>query len=125
MAISPARPTLVTVARLAGVSVASASRVLSGGFGNSGDATAARPRGRRAARLRAERRGPLAPRRAHLQIGLAIADIGNPMYVAMMRGIESVTSAAGYRLLLHSTGADSAGRGRHGRAACGTGSLTG
>jgi LacI family transcriptional regulator len=40
------------------------------------------------------------------QLGLAVADIGNPTYVAMMRGIESITRAAGYRLLLHSTGAE-------------------
>jgi LacI family transcriptional regulator len=40
------------------------------------------------------------------QLGLAVADIGNPTYVAMMGGIESVISAAGYRLLLHSTGAE-------------------
>lgn len=106
MASTPSRPTLVTVARLAGVSVASASRVLSGG----GPATPAMQRRVRAA---AEELGYVPDDAARslragrtYQLGLAVADIGNPTYVAMMRGIESITRAAGYRLLLHSTGAE-------------------
>ena len=37
-----------------------------------------------------------------------MADVGNPVYVAMIRGIESVFSGLGYRLLVHSTGSDTA-----------------
>jgi LacI family transcriptional regulator len=95
----------VTVARLAGVSVASVSRVL-----NDGTATDdMRQRVREAAEqlgyvpdtaarsLRAGRTG---------QLAFGVADVGNPTYVAMMRGIESITRSAGYRLLVHSTGSD-------------------
>jgi LacI family transcriptional regulator len=42
------------------------------------------------------------------QLALAVADIGNPFYVTMMTGIESLTRAEGYRLLLHSTNGDPA-----------------
>jgi LacI family transcriptional regulator, galactose operon repressor len=99
------RPTLVTVARLAGVSVASASRVLHGG-----PATPAMAQKVRAA---AEQLGyvPNAAARSlragrTRQLALAVADVGNPTYVAMMRGVESVIGGLGYRLLVHSTGAD-------------------
>lgn len=107
MASTVSRPTLVTVARLAGVSVASASRVLSGG--------AATPEMERRVREAAAQLGyvpdaaarSLRARRTH-QLAFAVADVGNPIYVEMMRGIESVTRSSGYRLLIHSTGADTA-----------------
>jgi LacI family transcriptional regulator len=105
MAASPQRPTLVTVARLAGVSVASASRVLSGGT--------ATPSMQQRVRAAAAQLGYVPDSAARSlrggrtgQLGLAVADVGNPTYIAMMRGIESVTSAAGYRLLIHSSGAE-------------------
>jgi LacI family transcriptional regulator len=107
MAPPPARPTLVTVARLAGVSVASASRVL-----NDGPATPAMVTRVRAAALQlgyvpdATARS-LRAGRTH-QLAFAIADVGNPTYVAMMRGIESIIRSSGYRLLVHSTASDSA-----------------
>jgi LacI family transcriptional regulator len=99
------RPTLVTVARLAGVSVASASRVLSGGQ--------ATPDMERRVREAAAQLGyvpdtaarSLRARRTN-QLAFAVPDVGNPAYVEMMRGIESVTRASGYRLLVQSTGAD-------------------
>lgn len=101
----PARPTLATVARLAGVSVASASRVLSGG-----QATADMERRVREAAAQLGYEPDTAARslraRRTRQLAFAVPDVGNPAYVEMMRGIESVTRASGYRLLVQSTGAD-------------------
>jgi LacI family transcriptional regulator len=96
------RPTLFTVAERAGVSIASVSRVINGqpatpqmvervraaseALGYVPDAVARS--------LRAGRTG---------QLTFAVADVANPVYVAMMRSIERVTKRAGYRLLLNST----------------------
>jgi LacI family transcriptional regulator len=104
---SASRPTLVTVARLAGVSVASASRVLSGGI--------ATPEMEQRVREAAAQLGyvpdtaarSLRARRTN-QLALAVPDVGNPTYVELMRGIESITRTSGYRLLVQSTDADSA-----------------
>ena len=104
---STTRPTLVTVARVAGVSVASASRALNG--------HAVTPDMQRRVLAAAEQLGyvpdaaarSLRERRTG-QLAFAMADIGNPFYVAMMGGIESLTRAEGYRLLVHSTGGDPA-----------------
>jgi LacI family transcriptional regulator len=38
------------------------------------------------------------------QLALAVADVGNPVYVEMMRAIEDETRSRGYRLLVSSTG---------------------
>jgi LacI family transcriptional regulator len=107
MAPSAVRPTLVTVARLAGVSVASASRVLSGGT--------ATPDMERRVRAAAQQLGYVPDAAARSlragrtqQLAFAVADVGNPTYVAMMRGIESIIKPAGYRLLVRSTGSDPA-----------------
>jgi LacI family transcriptional regulator len=104
---SATRPTLVTVAKLAGVSLASASRALNGGNASSdvrGRVLAAAAQlgyvPDAAARSLRERRTR--------QLTFAVADIGNPFYVTMMSGIESLTRAEGYRLLVHSTGGDPA-----------------
>ena len=40
------------------------------------------------------------------QVAFAMADIGNPTYVAMVRAMQPVLKDAGYRLVLHSTDAD-------------------
>ena len=40
------------------------------------------------------------------QIAFAVADVGNPVYVRMMHAVSSVLSAAGFRLVLSSTGND-------------------
>lgn len=97
------RPTVARVARHAGVSVASVSRVLNG--------LPARPETREAVeravaelgyRPNAFARG-LKIRRSH-QLALAVADVGNPVYVEMMRAIEDEARARGYRLLVSSTG---------------------
>lgn len=97
------RPTVRTVAALAGVSIASASRILNG-LGGSAE-TGAKVRAAAAevgyvpnaiARsLQAQRTGLLA---------LAVEDIGNPVYVAMMRAIEAVVAESGRQLLVHATG---------------------
>ncbi|HEY7049537.1 MAG TPA: LacI family DNA-binding transcriptional regulator [Jatrophihabitantaceae bacterium] len=100
----PSRPTLTEVARHAGVSVASASRALSGG--SASPATVARVQ-KAAAQLGyvvdATARSLKVGRTE--QLAFAVADLGNPVYVAMMRAIEGVVSAAGFRLVVSSTGA--------------------
>jgi LacI family transcriptional regulator len=98
-------PTITTVARLANVSVASASRVLNGI--RTSPATLARVTAaaesvgyapNAAARsLRSRRTG---------QIAFAMPDVGNPVYTTMVASIQEVARVAGVRLLLHSTGAD-------------------
>jgi LacI family transcriptional regulator len=101
----PQHPTLVEVAAAAGVSVASASRALSG--------ASASPKMVEAVRRAAAELGyvpdasarSLKVRRTE-QLAFAVADLGNPVYVAMMRAIEGVVRAAGYRLVVSATGAD-------------------
>ena len=98
-------PTLTTVARLANVSVASASRALNGIRTSRATlervTAAAESVGyvpNAAARsLRSRRTG---------QIAFAMPDVGNPVYTAMVGSIQEVARGSGVRLLLHSTGAD-------------------
>lgn len=97
-------PTITTVARLANVSVASASRVLNGIRTSAATlervTEAAESVGyvpNAAARsLRSRRTG---------QIAFAMPDIGNPVYTTMVASIQEVARARGFRLMLHSTGA--------------------
>lgn len=102
--MAAARPTLVQVADLAGVSVASASRALNG--------MVASPETVAKVRAAAASLGyvPDATARSlklgySQQLAFAVDDVGNPVYVEMMRAIESVISRSGYRLLVSSTGA--------------------
>jgi LacI family transcriptional regulator len=99
------KSTVVLVAERAGVSIASVSRVLNGmpasealtervraaadALGYVPDATA---RSLKVGRTE--------------QIALAVADVGNPVYVTMMREIARVIGRAGYRLVISSTGSD-------------------
>src|SRR5688500_7455989 len=95
----------MTVAQLANVSVASASRALNG-IRTSPDTLARVTEAAEAigyvpnaaARsLRSRRTG---------QIAFAMPDVGNPVYTTMIGSIQEVARARGWRLMLHSTGAD-------------------
>lgn len=94
----------MAIAERAGVSIASVSRVLNG--------LGARPETARKIQQAAAELGyvPNAVARSlkggrTRQLTFAMQDIGNPVYVAMVREIQLVAKAAGYRLLLHSTDA--------------------
>ncbi|WP_406079514.1 LacI family DNA-binding transcriptional regulator [Micromonospora sp. NBC_00858] len=97
------RPTVHTVAARAGVSIASASRVLNGIGGS--------PETIRKVRAAAAEVGyvpnaiarSLQSQRTGL-VALAVEDIGNPVYVEMMRAIEAVVASSGRQLLVHATG---------------------
>ena len=100
-------PTITTVARLANVSVASASRVLNGirtspttlaRVTEAAEAIGYVPNA--AARsLRSRRTG---------QIAFAMPDVANPVYTTMVSSIQELARTRGWRLMLHSTGADAA-----------------
>jgi LacI family transcriptional regulator len=98
-------PTIMTVARLANVSVASASRVLNGirtnpdTFARVTEAVEVVGYAPNAAArsLRSRRTG---------QIAFAMPDVGNPVYTTMVSSIQEVARTHGWRLMLHSTGAD-------------------
>ncbi|WP_327636029.1 LacI family transcriptional regulator [Kribbella sp. NBC_00482] len=99
------RPTIAGVARAAGVSVASVSRVLNG--------LAATEEMVERVQRAVDELGYVPDARARslkvgrtFQLTLAVADVGNPVYVTMMRAVEEVVSAAGYRLVVTTTGAD-------------------
>lgn len=99
------RTTVVMVAERAGVSIASVSRVLNG----LPTTTAVRDRVLTAAAELdyvpdAVARSLKVGRTE--QIALAVADVGNPVYVTMMHAITGVLAGAGYRLVISSTGAD-------------------
>lgn len=103
----PERPTLTQVAARAGVSVASASRALNG-------ASASQEMLDKVHAAAAEL-GYVADSRARsLKIGrteqfvLSVEDLGNPVYVAMMRAIEAVVREAGFRLVVSASGANPA-----------------
>ncbi|GAA4635446.1 LacI family DNA-binding transcriptional regulator [Actinoallomurus vinaceus] len=98
-------PTITTIAARAGVSIASVSRVLNG--------LPTREDTVRKVMAAADELGyvpnavarSLKSNRTH-QVAFAMADIGNPTYVAMVREVQPVLKTAGYRLVLHSTGGD-------------------
>jgi LacI family transcriptional regulator len=99
------KSTLVLVAERAGVSIASVSRVMNG--------LPASQRVTERVRAAAAELGYVPDATARSlkvgkteQIALAVADVGNPVYVSMMREVSRVVTKAGYRLVLSSTGSD-------------------
>jgi LacI family transcriptional regulator len=99
------RATAVMVAERAGVSIASVSRVLNGlpasdDVRDSVLSAAAELNYVPDAVARSLKVGRT------YQIALAVADVGNPVYVTMMHAIADALAAAGYRLVISSTGAD-------------------
>lgn len=100
------RVTITQVAARAGVSVASASRALNGLVASPETAAKVRDAARELGYV-ADATAQSLKRGRTLQLGFAVADIGNPVYVEMMAAVEQVVSASGYRLLLSSTGTSS------------------
>ncbi|MDQ4137978.1 MAG: LacI family transcriptional regulator, partial [Actinomycetota bacterium] len=99
------RSTLHLVAERAGVSIASVSRVLNG-------LPASESVTERVQRAAAELGYvPDATARSLKvgrteQISLAVADVGNPVYVSMMHAVADVLEQSGYRLVISSTGSN-------------------
>ncbi|GAA3428277.1 LacI family DNA-binding transcriptional regulator [Streptosporangium sandarakinum] len=100
-------PTITTIARRAGVSIASVSRVLNGLPTRAETERRVMSVARELGYVPNSAARSLKSRRSN-QIGFAMADIGNPVYLAMVREIQPMLKAAGYRLVLHSTNADAA-----------------
>ena len=96
------KPTIGLVAKRAGVSVASVSRVMNG--------TLARPATEKRVRKAIQELGyrPNSAARAlkvqeSEQICLSFADVGNPAYLALTRGISRVLRESKYRMILSSS----------------------
>ncbi|BBA95705.1 putative LacI family transcriptional regulator [Actinacidiphila reveromycinica] len=104
MTTSAGPPTVETIAARAGVSIASVSRVLNG--------HGARPNTVRRVQQAAAELGYVPNGVARSlkggrtrQLTFAMPDVGNPVYVSMVRQIQAIAKPSGYRLLLHSTDA--------------------
>jgi LacI family transcriptional regulator len=97
-------PTINTIAARAGVSIASVSRVLNGLPTRQETVHKVMAAAEELGYVRNAVARSLKSRRTH-QVAFAMADIGNPVYLAMVRQIQPVLKAAGYRLVLHSTDA--------------------
>jgi LacI family transcriptional regulator len=97
------RPTVHTVAARAGVSIASASRVLNGVGGSAETIRKVREAAAEVGYVPNAIARSLQSQRTGL-IAFAVEDIGNPVYVAMMRAIEAVVAESGRQLLVHATG---------------------
>ncbi|KRE76697.1 LacI family DNA-binding transcriptional regulator [Arthrobacter sp. Soil761] len=99
----PEKPNLHDVARLAGVSLASASRALTGQSASAETVKKVRSAAKQLgyipdATARALRLG------GTRQVVFAVDDIGNPNYVAMLRAIERELGGRGIRLSVSATG---------------------
>lgn len=97
------RPTVHTVAARAGVSIASASRVLSGIGGSPETVRKVKEAAAEVGYVPNAIARSLQSSRTDL-VALAVEDIGNPVYVAMMRAIEAVVAGSGRQLVVHATG---------------------
>ncbi|KQR20702.1 LacI family transcriptional regulator [Agreia sp. Leaf335] len=101
------KSTLVLVAERAGVSIASVSRVLNGLPASDGVTERVREAASALGYVPSATARSLKVGKT-MQIALAVADVGNPVYVAMMHEVSRVVTEAGYRLVLSSTGSDPA-----------------
>ncbi|SDU91446.1 transcriptional regulator, LacI family [Microlunatus sagamiharensis] len=95
--------TLMEVARRAGVSIASASRALNGESASPRTVELVERAARELAyvpdaRARGLKRGSTG------QLAFGVADVGNHVYVEMMRAVEATVGTAGYRVLISSVG---------------------
>jgi LacI family transcriptional regulator len=95
--------TVHTVAARAGVSIASASRVLNGRGGSEETTRRVREAAAEVGYVPNAIGRSLQAQRTDL-VAFAVEDIGNPVYVSMMRAIEKVVAASGRQLLVHATG---------------------
>lgn len=98
-------PTLATVAKLANVSVASASRVINGIKTNPDTLQRVREAAEAVGYVPNAAARSLRSRRTG-QIAFAMPDVSNPVYTAMVGSIAQVARAKGSRLILHSTDGD-------------------
>jgi DNA-binding LacI/PurR family transcriptional regulator len=106
--------TIRDVARAAGVSVATVSRVLSGSAHPVNAATRERV-------LSAARRLNFQPNalarglllRVTSTLGALVPDVGNPYYAAVLQGAQDAAQRAGYSLVLGDTGRDAARQAEH------------
>ena len=108
-ATSPVRPTMLDVARLAGVSLKTASRVLNG-EPHVAEGTAARVQkaaGQLGFRPNAIARELRQGARSR-SVGLIISDVGNPFYARVARGVERRLRRSELRLLMASSDEDPA-----------------
>ena len=101
------RPTVVEVARRAGVSIASVSRVLNGKSSRPETGGArARPPLPSSATFRTPP-GRALKLGSTLQVAFAVDDVANPVYTEMMKGVEGPAwLGSGSRLMVASTGHD-------------------
>ena len=99
------RSTLVLVADRAGVSIASVSRVLNDLPASAEVAERVRQAARELGYVPDATARSLKAGRTE-QIAIAVADVGNPVYVQMMRSVAAELGETSYRLVLSSTGID-------------------
>lgn len=102
-----ARPRLAQVASEAGVSVASASRALNGASASPEMVAKVRRVARELGYEVHVTARSLKMGRTE-QLAFVVADLGNPVYVAMMRALEGVVRQAGYRLIVSASGSQPA-----------------
>ncbi|GAA2309455.1 LacI family DNA-binding transcriptional regulator [Glycomyces scopariae] len=95
------------MAAKAGVSVSSVSRVLNGGSASEDLARKVREAAAELGYVPHASARTMRTGRTD-QITLAVADVGNPVYVQMMRTVTGIVAKAGYRLVVSSTGSDPA-----------------
>ncbi|TDE00396.1 LacI family DNA-binding transcriptional regulator [Jiangella asiatica] len=99
------RPTIHEVAKVAGVSISSVSRALNGNTSNADMVARVNAAVQEVGYVPSMVAQSLKTRHTG-QVAFAMEDIGNAAYLEMVRRIQPTLREVGYRLLLHSTGAD-------------------